>query len=254
MVIVDPHLFKDKGTVRLRRVLMNDGIETMHSNSSDYSVNLENLASTIRDLLSTVGGGVEVVEEQSESLAHPVNGANRDPNRIVSPSIDCIYVDHGQYYEETDKNWSTSNWKTVKKTTKGIVQRADGFLSAFVNSNSKTGGEPIPIFAVTEISFFTLREFGTCLMKREKEHSTANACTEVSAKHPSQKRAIKTLGGAIDNYMKRKGFWTSSSSAQTKKLSMQILLYSAQDDRFDVVTLESGGFTDVSGTGKGRKK
>jgi len=258
VVIVDPHLFKDKSTVRLRRVLLNDGIETVYSSSNDHSVNLENLASMIQELSSNVGGGEEIDEEQSESLANPMNIANRESSRAISPSLDCIYVDHGQYYEETDKHWSSSNWKTVKKTTKTIMQRADGFLSSFMNPNSKAAGAPIPIFAVTEISFFTLREFGTCLMKREREHSTSKACIEVAEKHPSQKRALKTLGGAIDNYMKRRGFWTSSNQVHGKRLSTQILLYSTQDDRFDVVTLESGGFSDdYSGTvhhGKGRRK
>ncbi|CAJ1930603.1 unnamed protein product [Cylindrotheca closterium] len=243
IVIVDPHLFNDKGTVRLRRVLMNDGVETVQ-NSNDHSVSVENLASMIRDLSSNVGGGEETDEEQSDSLAHPLNAGNRDSNRGISPSLDCIYVDHGQYYDETDKHRSSSNWKTVKKTTKAIEQRAEGFLSAFVNPNSKTSGEAIPIFAVTEISFFTLREFGTCLMKREREHSTSKACSDVAERHPSQKRALKTLGGAIDSHMKRTGFWSSSNQTDAKRRSIQILLYSTQDDRFDVVTLDSIGFSE----------
>jgi len=254
IVIVDPHLFKDKGTVRLRRVLVNDGID---SSSNDHLVNMESLASTIRDFSSSSGGGEETTEEQDDTLAHPLSAANhRESSRSISPSLDCIYVDRGQYHDQTDKHLSSSNWKIMKKTTKAIVQRADGFLSALVDPTSKTAGEPVPIFAVTEISFFGLREFGTCLMKRESEHSTFNACIEVAEMYPSSKRALKTLGAAIDSSMKRKGFWTSSNQAHGKRLSVQILLYSTKDDRFDMVTLECGGFSDGVATchGKGRRK
>lgn len=233
---------------------MNDDID---SSSSDNLVKVESLASSIRDFSSNSGGGEEITEEQDETLVHPLSAANhRESSRSISPLLDCIYVDRGQYYDQTDKHLSSTNWKVVKKTTKVIVQRTDGFLSALVDPTLKKAGDPVPIFAVTEISFLELREFGTYLMKRESEHSTSNACIEVAELYPSSKRALKTLGAAIDSYMKRKGFWTSSSQARGKRLSVQILLYSTKDDRFDMVTLESGGFSDGVGTshGKGRRK
>jgi hypothetical protein len=251
VVIVDPHLLKDKGSVRLRRVLLNDSIDTSNASSNELSVEIETLASTIRELSESSNWVEETGEEQADFLAQtPAGATNRDSTRNVSPSLDCIYVDHGQYYEETDKHWPTSNWKTVKKTIKGILQRGESFVSSLVDPFTDGAGESIPIFAVTDTPFWALREFGTCLMKRESEQSTSSTCIEVTERYPAYKRALKTLGAAIDSYMKRKNFWTGGNQGHQghgRRILVPILLYSKKDDRFDMITLESG----VSGGGSG---
>jgi hypothetical protein len=257
--------------------LLNDCIDTSsNSNSNEHCVELDDLALAIRELSDSTVGVEESTEEQADSLVQTHQGiSNRvDSNRIVKPVIDCIYVDNGQYFDEdAGRHWSSSNWKTVKKIVKGIVQRGEVFVSTLVDPFSKeaTGtGESIPVFAVTDIPFWALREFGSCLMKRESEQSSSGTCIEVAERYPAHKRSVKTLGAAIDHWMKRKGLWLSGTSVNNqgsnnsrngRRLLVPILLYSKKDDRFDMVTLESGTYsvgigssTGDSNSGKGRRK
>lgn len=211
---------------------------------------IETLATLIRELSESSNGVEEAGEEQADfSSQIPSGVASRDSNRSVAPSLDCIYIDHGQYFEETDKHWSISNWKAVKKIMKGIVQRGESFVAALVDPFSKGARESIPIFAVTDTPFWALREFGTCLMKRESEQNASGTCIEVAEKYPAYRRAVKTLGSAIDSYMKRKSFWTGGGSqGHGRRILVPMLLYSKKDDRFDLITLESGGSSGCSGS------
>jgi hypothetical protein len=149
--------------------------------------------------------------------------------------------------------------KHIIKAMKSITQRCESFVSSMADPSLSGGSESLPVFAVADLSFFLLRDFGTCLMKRARtEHTAAGASLEITEVHPKHKRVLKTLGVAIDNFMKRTGFWdgsTNNGHGFPNKLAT-ILLYSKVDDRFDMVTLESSrdGGPSKPNDGQGRNK
>lgn len=246
VVIVDPHLLKDKGSVRLRRVLLNDSIDTSNTNNSEHYVEIKDLAWTINS-----GMDENVVEESEQATL------NQNPSSNMKAALECIYVDHGQYYESNERNYSSANWKAVKKSMKGILQRGENFVSTLADPFSSVAGESVAVFAVTDMPFWSLREFGSVLMKRENEQGTSSTCLEVADRHPQYKRSVKTLGVAIDNYMKRRNFWVGGSNDHKKRVLVPLLLYSKSDDRFDMITLSchaAGNLVLSPDHGKNRRK
>jgi len=223
-------------------------------------VELENLAFTLRELLSKLTLADDNLAEDrhrildSTSLAIPNASSVKESSRggNLKPSVDCIYVDHDQYYD-IDRpigKAETPNWKVIIKTMKVIIQKGEQFVSRMVDPSTADARDPLPIFAVADISFWALREFGTCLMKRGfKERSAMGACREVTEEYPSFKRIIKTLAGAIESFMKRCGYWSTGTTAtstghhhrspHTRQFLVTILLYSRSDDRFDMISLET---------------
>lgn len=245
VVIVQPHLLRDKGSVRLRHVLGDGGGADSSSSGNEQFVAIDNLAWTIRELCPETSNGVdESTEDQPDSLIQNQSSNIRDSSRSLKPSVDCIFVDHDQYFD-SDKPVSKAdvpNWKALLKTMKGIAQKGESFVSSMADPSTNGAGDFLPIFAVADVSFWVLRDFGTMLMKRANERSTTGACLEIKEQYPKHKRTIKTLGSAIDNFMKSNGFWvtTGSHGNAVPKVVVIILLYSKVDDRFDMVTLESG--------------
>jgi hypothetical protein len=288
VVIVQSHLLRDKGSVRLRYVSGDGTIDASSSSSSgggssnERFVEVENLALTIRELSSEFlndGGGDEynrsddphrhLMPMDSSSLAHhhlhhinhqyhPSSTKESNRNSYLKPSVDCIYVDHDQFYDgdRPVSKSETPNWKVVLKTMKAISQKGEQFVTGLADPSTVVdAGESLPIFAVADISFWALRDFGTCLMKRgQQEKSAIGACRQITEEYPKFKRVLKTLGSAIESFMKRNGYWSSSSSSSSstahreghhreghhrKAVLVSILLYSRADDRFDMISLES---------------
>lgn len=259
VVIVQSHLLRDKGSVRLRYVTGDGTLDTSGSTSNERFVKLDNLAFTIRELLAELNLGDDMLSEErhhiidASSANHPNTSTTRDSGRVgnLKPSVDCIYVDHDQYYdvERPIGKAETPNWKVILKAMKVVIQKGEQFVSGMVDPSIVDAGETLPIFAVADISFWALRDFGTCLMKRGyQERSTMGACRQVTEEYPNFKRIIKTLGGAIESFMKRNGYWSTSSTAtstghlrnsQTRQVMVTILLYSRTDDRFDMISLEA---------------
>ena len=265
-MIVQSHMLNYKGTVRLRRVLSNSGIE-----GTEDVVLLDNLALTIRDLLATAGAS------NSDQLAHSREqmalsgqvhqtsiyregsgtgaGANyRSTSSSASEtSIECIYVQHDQFFDsertasKNDKNQSIK----VAKTIRGITQRAEGFVRSMAHPGDGPSSD-LPVFVVTDVSYWCLRDFGSRLMRTadqiENLHlwSATQAYQETTDLHPKYKRSLKTLGAAIDSYMKRNGFSKISSIGEKNQSNHHnhghpeiiFLLYSKVDDRFDMITLQ----------------
>jgi hypothetical protein len=258
IAIVQPHLLKDKGSVRLRRVpcdLIPQGPNASNSvvNTGSFSeavVSLENLASTILDASSSRGG-----EDNHDAVS--VDGSGPPRSGLREARVDCIFVDHDQYISSTrevSKN-ETPHYKNTLKAMKGVKHAAQNFLATLPDpaSLADIGLEGIPVFAVMEVSFFILREMGTEIMRREKsEMSTAGACAVMMERYPKHRRVLRTLSLAMDNFMKQShNFWNSigepmgggpsmSSGMGTATPSMiPVLLYSKMDDRFDMITLTS---------------
>lgn len=252
VVIVQPHLLKDKGSVRLRRVLQDDmeiGWNAGSTGSNEQFVPLQNLASTIWEMTEALGNDAER-NMADESYSEAITGSNRPSTTEITSArsgaagqVECVYIDQDQFFSEDMKisKSDTPHYKGIIKSIKGITQRSEAYLGSQLNSSG-----PTPVFAVSDVPFWVLREFGSSLMRRErKEQSALGAGTETIEKYPKGKRALKTLALAIDNLMKKRGGWEqpstshrghSSSSSGSQLLTL--LLYSKQDDRFDMVSLE----------------
>jgi hypothetical protein len=241
-------MLKDKGSVRLRSVLLHGQPDT--SSNNERLVLLEDLAWTIRELSpSTNSGHDESVNDPAMSSGgQNQSNSNRETGKTIDASIECIYVLSDQFFDSerpVGKADSTSV-KSVLKTMKGVTQRAESFVLAMVDPRStrSSAASVLPVFAVYDVPFWCLRDFGSNLMRRPDERSSGYACTETINSHPAHKRSIRTLGGAIDNYMKRSGFWQGGGAGnQTGHQSRReavILLYSKPDDQFDLVTVRRG--------------
>jgi hypothetical protein len=136
---------------------------------------------------------------------------------------------------------------------KSVKLSAESYLSSLQDPSSQAaiGLEGVPVFAVADLSFFVLRDFGTALMRRErKEHSASGACAEMIEKYPKHRRVLKTLSVAIDNYMRQHNIWSGGNSGNDESERNQtgghrsassslitVLFYSKIDDRFDMITL-----------------
>jgi hypothetical protein len=204
---------------------------------------LENLAWTIRELSPATNTGFdESTNDQAISSGgqHQSN-SNREPGKTIEPSIECIYVQNDQFFdsERPVSKAETSNFKTVVKSMKAIAPRAGSFVLSMVDPRAMAGAaNGLPVFAVNDVPFWCLREFGSNLMRRADEKSSNNACLDTINSYPAHKRSLKTLGAAIDNYMKRNGLWQGEGTQSRREVV--ILLYSKPDDRFDVVTVRTG--------------
>jgi hypothetical protein len=134
-------------------------------------------------------------------------------------------------------------FKGGMKTLKSISQKSEAYLSSHLQPNL---GGSTPVFAVADVPFWVLRDFGTALMRRErKEQSAVGASIEATESYPRGKRPLKTLASAIDSLMRKRGIWEGNQSESHSHASagggsqlLTILLYSKQDDRFDMVSLE----------------
>jgi hypothetical protein len=181
-------------------------------------------------------------EENPECSNLTTSGSNREAANSKRASVACIFVDHDQFFEgeKSIAKMESSSYKAVFKTMKNIAQRCESFVSG-LSDLSLDGSESLPVFAVADVSFFVLRDFGTALMKLpSNEKSASGACLEIIEQYPKHKRVLKTLGVAIDNFMRRAGFWVLGNSTNDPHPSrhlISMLLYSKADDRFDMVTL-----------------
>ena len=268
VVIVQAHLLRDKESVRLRCVTSDGAIDNSVSTTNEQIVSIENLASTIKELsaemiastIKELSAEMIAASDDTSLGAATLRPLPREPPSMGHPgqsskgTVDCIYVDHDQYYDPDRPVSKAENWKVVLKTMKSVAQRGEQFISGMLDASAVDANMPLSIFAVADISFWALREFGTCLMKRSRsERSATGACREVTEEYPRFKRVIKTLGSAIESFMKRNGYWIASGhqravstahhqeTNQNRAKVVTILLYSRADDRFDMVSLEIVG-------------
>lgn len=269
MIIVQPHLLKDKGSVRLRQV----DCSSISSANNEMFVSLDDLAITIIGALTKKS--YEKTDEPSASLVDTIPSSSRDPKVSRGSFVECIYVDNDHYFGN-DRELSsreTPQWKSYMKVMKSIVVSAESYLACFQDTSSLSSalGVPcVPVFAVADVSFWVLRDFGTSLMRRERtEQSSVGACSEIIEKYgPKHKRSLRTLGVAIDNYMKRYGIWSSGNTGQTSHRAVSFsdstlsgtsssvltaLLYSKVDDRMDMISVHVAGRSNRHGHVRPRK-
>jgi hypothetical protein len=247
VVILQPHLLKEKNSVRLRRI--NFETSSNQPSNGEIFVSLDNLVATIledKSFAEESNGGDEGAD--TTNTVQPSVGSQRG----LHLSINCIYIDSDSYYgmEREISKSETPHWKSYLKSIKKVELSAESFVET-LRESEKLGS--VPVFAVSDASFWALRDFGTALMRREREQSATNAYVETAEKWPKYKRSLKTLSTAVDAFMRRQGIWTSGSggskhhgqqqqqpSSRSDVASSQLLtllFYSKLDDRFDVITM-----------------
>ena len=228
-------MLKDKGTVRLRTVLLNGGLD-----NTERSVLLEDLASTISELSPAACNGHDemLAHEQIGNSVQPQPISFRDNGiRTLETSIECIYCRRDQFFdrERPVSKADTTQFKTIIKTMRGITQRTESFVQSMVDPSDGAAND-LPVFVVADVSFWCLRDFASHLMRTaEADQCSSNAYLKTIELHPSHKRSLKTLGSAIDSFMKRNGFW---QGRKREPQDVIFFLYSKPDDRFDMVTLQ----------------
>ena len=254
VVIVESHMMNDRGNVQLRNIILsNGGID-----GAENMILLENLAWTIKDL--SCGGNYDRLahhRDQSGVLApsHPNNAYHRDGgigsgnnycnnkslSSSIEPSIECIYIQNDQFFDSerhASRVENKAQLKAINKTVRGITQRAEAFVRSMADPSDGASND-LSVFVVTDVSFWCLRDFGSHLMKTADMVQSANkACLETIESYPDHKRSLKTLGAAIESYMKRNGFWKGGPPSAGGANEVIFLLYSKLDDRFDMVTLQ----------------
>lgn len=213
--------------VRLRTILRDGGIP----NNTEQFVSLETLPETIRELLPDDDVGTDQIGPTS---GQQQQNSNREATtKIMDPSVECIYIQNDQFFDnERVVSKDVNNFKTVLKSMRGIAQRAEAFVTTMATNDSV-----LPVFAVADLSYWCLRDFGTQLMKQSQE-GCKTAILDTTNLHPSHKRSLKTLGAAIDSYMKRQGHWHVNDGKHPKRQEVMLLLYSKLDDQFDLVTIQ----------------
>lgn len=232
VIIVQPHLLRDKGSVRLRRVALDFfPNSSVASGGNEVFVHLDDLASTIVSGFGAAEETLDTVTDQGHGPSSTVHD---------SPIAECIYVESDAYYgndREVSKN-ETPQWRSVLKSIKKVELATESFLKKLGHE----GTSGIPVFAVDDVSFWALRDFGTFLMQHESDQSAVPAYSDTAARYPKHKRSLKTLATAIDNYLRRSGTWGNRESKGRKEKesprSCKLLLYSKLDDRFDFVTID----------------
>ena len=250
VVIVQKHLLKEKNSVRLIRVAV-DSTGNNGSISSESLVSLENLAGVILDgsLMESEVVEVDLNQNAQTHLAAPSS------TKVTRGRVNCILIDNDAYFggdHEVSKS-DTPHWKTHLKMIKKVEFQAETFLSSI--------GDPhdyaiygVPVFAVSDATFWALRDFGTALMKLEdKEQSAKGAYLETSEKYPKYKRSLKTLADAVDSYIRKAKIWKGNSKESTSSL-LTALLYSKNDDRFDAITFNLQSHSQNHSTHSSRRK
>jgi len=251
VVIVQPHLLKDKGAVRLRQVLFDAPGQTFNSGSEEF-ISLSALAETMKHRLESMSfaddkgsdGDLDLglAHDRHGTTARSATGkdlAHTGPKSNFSSQIDFIYVDSDQYYvgEKLSKS-DRSDYIAVKKMLRTISQKAKTFLNDLVNSKSVAGGQG-PLIIAVDMPFFVVRDFGTSIMIRGESH-TLEAKNELTERHPKYKKVLKTLFATIETLARRRD--RSNSKDEVVDVGVEntpayMFVYSIIDEQFDLITL-----------------
>lgn len=238
VVIVQPHLLREKSSVRLRRIQF-DG---SNNNLAEQYVSLENLAATILAAEDDSDHHAGESNNDGDVIMTGVGAQTNNSSRSSSSPVECVYVETDQFWgsEKQITKSDSPNWRSILKSLKSVSQRSEVYLDSMSDVDSS-------VVIASELPFWVLREFGTILMRRGGGESTATmASMETTERYPRHKRILKTLATAIDATMKKHGYWTTAttsthhkgqSSSSSKRGLLTLFLYSKIDDRFDMIGL-----------------
>ena len=246
VVVVQPHLLRDKGSVRLRRIQFDP--QSSSSSNSEMFVPLHSLAATVlAGSCDDTDHSFEGNDDVNASDVAAGSGQIRSSGKFSR--IECVFVEGDQFFG-SDKQITKSdyqNWKSILKSLKTVSQRSEAYLETILDSSSSQG----TVVIAADLPFWVIREYGTSLMRKSGESTSAMASAEIIERYPKHKRVLKTLSMAIDAIMKKRGFWNNNISSSHAKgggssqnLSRDLLtlfLYSRLDDRFDMISLGDDG-------------
>ena len=225
IVVAQPHLLREKGSVRLRHIV-GEGFE------EDF-VPLEELTSKMKEQLAlhevTAGATRGGNSTESSRMAGRQSSSTGDENKAsTSAAVQCIYCDETEYHIQHDleKRKGSSSDKATAKAAKKELSRAMQKAEAYIHciSTSSSLGQGTPVIA-SALPYLVLRDLGTALVTSA---TTSDAITGVAATNPNYRRLLKTVGMSIDHAI-------SESMPSHKRL--ELLLYSIPDDRFDLIQI-----------------
>jgi hypothetical protein len=248
---VQPHVLKDRGVVRLRRVIgaFDESLSspqmgvTSSSSGQEIRVSVEQLSSTIR--AENKIGRNDVATSPASSRTGNTGVASNPQSRERSTSkrnLQCILIENDSYFgNDRDVTRSeTPHWRNYLKLMKKVALTCEARLSSTFLRESSADMAELPVFAVMDMTYISLRDFGTSLISNERSVDWIQMTIhDMIERYPKFKRSLRTLGLAIENHWKRH-VWESTTNS---KRAVTIVLYSQVDDRFDVVSLQSNSGT-----------
>lgn len=240
VAIVQPHLLKDKGSVRLRSITSDSFGQYGH----EEFVSISSLASTIIEQLdlSKSSEDVRMNNVHNESANVPERSkstGSTNPNRD-SANIEYIYVEPDQYYYY-DKLLSLKDTKnkSIRKTFSSIIKKSESQLK-HLNMLTNVSRKQVTSVIGIDIPYAVIRDFGTEVMGITAL-DVGDASQQLSKKFPKYKKILKTLALACDSISRRQS--GAEYSSKSKELinsdvgQTNVFMYSISDDKFDALTL-----------------
>ena len=220
IIVAQPHLLRERGSVRLRRIV-GEAFE-------EEFISLDELASKIKEQLTLY----ETTTGTARSTGNPEMVGRKlstgDENKTSSSAaIQCIYCDEAEYHVQQDleKRKGTSSDKATAKAAKKELSRAMQKAEAYINciSTSSSLGLGTPVIA-SALPYLILRDLGTALVTHA---TTSDALAGITARYPNYRRLLKTVGMSIEHTMGEK----------VSQKQRELLFYSIPDDRFDSIQI-----------------
>ena len=235
VVIVQPHLLNDKGSIRLRSLMTTH----MTQNYTDEIISVTSLATIIKERLHNILMPSDVdVEAKRRVALLPEN--SKELTRLNSSSIGThstdahrIYIENDRYFVVYPEGKGDNVPKPMLKIMTTIMQKADFFLSKVLDTPKVKNGAYL---VAVNVSFIVLRDFGTSAMAATSSQNSSIALITADTinKYPGQDKTLKTLGKALDYLLKQRREGAKHTDPMS---SCHVLLYSIYDERFDLITL-----------------
>ena len=231
VVVMQPHLFKLKGVVKLRQTTIDLPSGPSFNNASDELVHISMLASVILDRL----GGLNECDNARKELLHQTSNEGANEISAIQNKFDfnCLFVDSDQYYDGESKQ-GTDKWKQVKKVTRTSTQNVIEHLSNVLDASC---GPTTPILAI-DLQFRVVRDVGSLLIF-EGIGSLTNA--QLADKYPQHKKIFRNLMYCLDALVRKyesKGNGSNGSAPVDPELS--VVLYSVPCEKYDIVSIPIG--------------
>ena len=229
VVVMQPHLFKAKGVVKLRQTTIDLPSGPIFNNASDELVPIAILASVILDRL---GDSNESDNTKKDLLHQASNEGSNDISAIQSKfDFNCLFVDSDQYYDGESK-LGTDKWKQVKKVMRTSSQNVMDHLCDVLDA---TCGPTTPLLAL-DLHFRVVRDVGSLLIF-EGIGSLNNE--QLAGEYPQHKKIFRNLMYCLDALVRKYESKGNGSTPVNRELS--VVLYSIPCEKYDIVSIPIGG-------------
>ena len=239
VVIVVPHLLKEKGSVRLRHVAVRN-----EDCFDEEFVTLQDLSARVKEHLAhtdevVASSDKEMIEQNGVPLGRQPSNVEESKGSSSSVVLDCIYVDEDMYYTGQEDRKKSAGDKAAIKAARKEISRATQKAEAYIDSiSTSTKGHGTPVI-VSALPYLVLRELGTRLV-RVTSTNTVEAVSAVSTNYPHYRRLLKTVGMSVDRVLSEYGDkWHEG---------IDVLMYSTLDDRFDLIVIGNVVIPPLPGT------